>query len=95
MIKHIVSFKFKDSSKDKIDLVKEALEGLPKYISEIKCLEVGVNISKAESAYDLVLVSEFDDLEALETYRIHPKHQEVLNLINKYKSASMVVDYNM
>ena len=95
MIKHIVSIKIKEKSKDQIDLVKSALESLPAKILEIKLFEVGVNISSAKSAYDLVLISEFDSLDTLETYRIHPEHQKVLELIKKHKSTSMVVDYNM
>jgi hypothetical protein len=95
MIKHIVSFKLKDEFTNKASLIKDALDGLPVKILEIKTFEVGINIADTDSAYDLVLVSEFESLDDLNTYRVHPEHQKVVELIAKYKLTSMVVDYKI
>jgi hypothetical protein len=94
MIKHIVSFKLKDDSKDRAEEIKKALETLPSKISQIKYFEVGVNISDSPAAYDVVLISEFDSVEDLNTYRLDPEHIKVTDIIRLYKSDSMVVDYN-
>ena len=93
MIKHIVSIQLKDEDKDKAQVLKKALEDLPSKIKEIRAFEVGLNISEAKSAFDLVLVSDFDSLDDLNIYRQHPEHVKVLELIARYKTASIVVDY--
>ena len=93
MIKHIVSFKLKEESKDKAELIKQKLEELSSKISQIKYFEIGINISDSPAAYDLVLVSEFLSVEELDAYRMHPEHIKVADIIALYKSTSMVVDY--
>ena len=95
MIKHIVSFKLQEEYKDKAELIKQELEALPKKIKQIKTFEVGLNISEAESAYDVVLLSSFESIDDLNIYRNHIEHQKVLTIINAYKSESMVVDYKI
>lgn len=94
MIKHIVSFKLKADSIAQAPAIKARLESLTTKIEQIKFFEVGLNVSKADSAYDLVLVSEFDSLEDLEIYKFHPEHVEVVAFIKPYKLTSMVVDYH-
>ena len=98
MIKHIVMFKLKneytkEEKQKAAEQIKAALDELPNKISEIKAFEVGINLSNAETAYDLVLVSSFEDIESLNTYRVHPAHQAVVALINEHKKSSAVVDY--
>ncbi len=93
MIKHIVSFKLKEDSKDKAGLIKQELDSLPSKISQIKYFEVGINISDSPAAYDIVLISEFESVEDLDIYRMHPEHRKAVDLINLYRIDSMVVDY--
>jgi len=95
MIKHIVSFKLKTEYKDKTQLIKKELEKLPSKIPQINSFEVGINISASNSAFDMILVSEFDSLDNLEIYRQHPEHLKVLDIILLYKSESMHVDYEI
>ena len=93
MIKHIVSFKLKDESKNKTNLIKELLETLPSKISEIKYFEVGINISDSPTAFDIVLISEFESIDSLKKYQVNPEHLKVTEVISLYKTSSMVVDY--
>jgi hypothetical protein len=100
MIKHIVMFKLSDkySTEEKKRTAMELkahLDELPDKISEIKSYEVGVNISNAENAYDLVLVSLFENMEALEAYRVHKAHQAVVAIIKKHKKETIAVDYEV
>jgi len=65
MIKHIVMWKLKDfaagSNKNENAVkIKTELEMLKSKIPEIKKLEVGININESETAYDIVLYSEFE-----------------------------------
>ncbi len=98
MIKHVVMFKLKDyvdgMNKTSIALkLKEILEGLKHDIHEIQKIEVGLNESSHEKAYDCILYSEFKSFDALEKYKTHPKHVEAGEFLVKVKQDVAVVDY--
>jgi hypothetical protein len=98
MIKHIVMFRLKDSavgkSKDEnLQELKILLESLREKIPVVRCLEVGINMGKSASASDIALYSEFDDMQALEDYRLHPEHVRVVEFIDKVCSERRVLDY--
>lgn len=76
-----------------IDL-KAAIVGLMGVIPELKSMEVGFNLNTKPSAYDLVLTSEFDSLEDLDNYRVHPAHKIVLDHLYRVMDQTAVVDYN-
>jgi len=94
MVVHIVMFRFKDENKaENIEKVKSSLMALPEKIESLKSMEVGVDFLHSERSMDLVLTSTFDDREGLESYRVHPAHQEVVSLIKEVTLESRVVDY--
>lgn len=98
MLKHIVMFRLKDSAEgqskaENIKKLKELLESLKEKIPTVKCLEVGINVGKSASASDIVLYSEFDNMEALEVYREHPEHVRAVDFINKICAERRVADY--
>lgn len=98
MIHHIVMIKLKpfsgkEEKLQKANEIKTALERLPSMINEIKFLEVGLNIIESERASDIVLVSQFDSLETLDVYRVHPEHQKVVAKIGEYAEKVTAVDY--
>jgi hypothetical protein len=76
-----------------INQIKAGLEALPSKIKEIKNYEVGVNINPNPAAYEIVLISEFENFNDLNIYREHPEHIKVLELIGKYKDNSVFNDY--
>jgi len=95
MIKHIVIFKASEST-GKLQLInklKEIMDTLPAQINEIKYYETGLNVGTSKNAFDLVLISEFESINTLEKYRIHPAHQEVIKFIVENKIETRVVDY--
>ena len=97
MIRHIVMFRLKDEpeKQENIQNLKEAIEKLEDSIPEAKSIEVGLNINEKPSAYDLVLVSDFEDEDALERYRVHPEHQKVVEFIKKVNEDIAAVDYHI
>ena len=100
MIKHIVMFRLKESAlgrskNENLQELKILLESLQEKIPVVKCLEVGINIGKSASASDIALYSEFDDIQALENYRIHPEHVKVVDYIDKVCSERRVADYEV
>ena len=100
MIKHIVMFRLKESAmgrskNENLQELKILLESLQEKIPVVKCLEVGINMGKSASASDIALYSEFDDIKALEEYRIHPEHVKVVEFIDKICSERRVADYKV
>lgn len=100
MIKHIVLFRLKESalgkSKDEnMQELKVRLESLQAKIPIVKSLEVGMNIGESASASDIAIYSEFDDMQALEEYRIHPEHVKIVEFIDKVCSERRVADYEV
>ncbi|GAB6181562.1 Dabb family protein [Desulfotomaculum defluvii] len=91
MITHIVCFKFKDPASSQI--VREKLMALKGKIPELRHLEVGVDVIRSQRSYDLALIARFDNLDDLNTYQVHPDHQEVVKYIGTVVESSVAVDY--
>jgi hypothetical protein len=95
MLRHIVMVRFKD--RERVEHLafdfKDRLMALEDAIPELLKMEVGVNVNTTPSAYDLVLVSDFEDEMALEIYRIHPEHLKVVEFMKSVTSDRAVVDY--
>ena len=97
MVKHIVLFKLKEElpateKQAVINQFKEAIEALPAKISVIRKIEVGLNVNPAE-AWDIALYSEFDSLEDVKTYAVHPDHVAAGKLLSDVKLNRACVDY--
>jgi len=96
MIVHIVFFKFNEEDKtSNIQKVKELLEGLVTKIEALKSMEVGVNFTESERAFDMSLYSTFETKEGLRTYATHEEHLKVLEFIKTVVSETKVVDYEV
>ncbi len=94
MLVHIVMFQFKEENKEaNLIRVKEMLEALPSKIESLKSMEVGIDISRSDRSFDLVLTSMFEDQAGLNEYAVHPAHLEVVSVIKEVTSLSKVVDY--
>lgn len=94
MLVHIVMFEFKAENKEaNMVRVKTMLEALPSKIESLKGMEVGIDVSKSERSFDLVLTSTFDDQAGLSAYAIHSAHLEVVSVIKEVTTMAKVVDY--
>ncbi len=98
LLKHIVFIKstgFK-SKKEKADFLKELyqrLYTLKGIIPEIKAMEIGKNISKRNTAFDMSLLVEFESEQDLAIYAKHSEHVKVLDFMHSTKLETAVVDY--
>ncbi len=97
MVKHIVLFKLKEElpateKQAVMNQFEEAVEALPAKISVIRKIEVGLNVNPAE-AWDIALYSEFDSLEDVKTYAVHPDHVAAGKLLADVKLNRACVDY--
>lgn len=100
MLKHIVMWRFKEGAAGKsrvehAQYMKEHLEALVGVVPEIISMEVGVNNNPSATAYDAVLVSLFDDSEALGRYKVHPAHQAVAAYCKEVRELRADVDYEI
>lgn len=93
MIKHIVMWKFKPGTEKEMHQFLDGLRGLYGVIPQIKEQEVGVN--RAPGNYDAVLISLFDDMEALETYKNDPRHVAVAGLCKAIREDRAAVDFEV
>jgi len=93
MVKHIVFFKLHDNSEANKQAVKDRIMSMQGKLDFVKHLEVGLNFSPEERAFDVALISDFETKEDLQTYATHPIHVEVVNFIKSLNAVSKVVDY--
>ena len=91
MIRHIVMWKFRPGTEKEQTEFLEGLRGLQGVIPELLSSEVAVNVGQGN--YDAVLVSEFQDLAALETYKNDPRHKAVSALCKSIREDRVAVDY--
>ena len=97
MIEHVVMWKFADTAEGKtraenMAIVRERLFALSSVISEIKLMQIGRDVSRTDMSYDMMLVTRFDSLEALHTYKVHPAHVAVAQYVAKVTTARVVLD---
>lgn len=101
MIKHIVLFKLADKAEGKSRAenalyIKEQLEALKDKISVIQKMDVFINDKEAsDDNYDIILDSEFANLEDLNTYINHPDHKLVGEYVSKVRVSRAAIDYNI
>ncbi len=90
VITHVVMWRFHDPAD--MDEAAARLRSLPGRVSGITSLRVGPNQNRTEHAYQLVLVSEHADADALRAYIADPAHQEVAHWLSERVAARAVVD---
>ncbi|MCM3173367.1 MULTISPECIES: Dabb family protein [unclassified Paenibacillus] len=93
MIKHIVLFKMKDRSPERIEEAANVLRNLQGKIDVLVSLDVGVDVLRSDRSFDISLTAEFASLDDLQAYQVHPLHQEVIKYMNEVREQSIAVDY--
>ena len=97
MIQHVVMWKFAEEAEgltkaENMAWVKEHLTALIPIIPEIKKMEIGADIGGTDMSYDMVLIMEFESMEALHTYKVHPEHQKISQYVKKIRIVRATVD---
>ena len=100
MVKHIVMWKFKDNAEGKtkeenMAFVKDSLYALVGVIDEIKKMEIGMDVTHSDMSMDLVLLTEFESVDTMKAYAVHPEHVKVSTYVRKVIESRVVLDYNM
>ncbi len=97
MVKHIVLFRLLSSMGQEkkasvMQAFKEGIESLPREIPFIRKIEVGLN-ANPEEEFDIALYSEFDTMDDVRAYAVHPAHKAVAALLKDCKESRSCVDY--
>lgn len=93
MIRHIVMWKFRPDTQAEQAQFLNGLRSLQGVIPELLSSQVAENVGAGN--YDAVLVAEFADLAALETYKNDPRHKAVSALCKSIRTDRVAVDYEI
>ena len=97
MIRHVVMWRLKNEAEggtkqENMEKMAADLYALRPIIPEILRMEIGFDVSHTEMSADFVLLTEFDSLEALHTYAVHPEHQLVAKYVRSVIDSRTVID---
>jgi quinol monooxygenase YgiN len=90
-LRHIVMWSLKNPAD--APRFKALLESCADVVPGIHQFEVGVRSGDLEANCDVVLVSLFDDQEALDAYQNHPRHKAIAVELGAMREHRHVVDY--
>lgn len=93
MVKHIVLYKFKpDTDKEAaVKIIASVLEPLVGKIPGLKHMEIRL----AFDGMDYALYSEFENVEALNNYAVHPLHLEAKTHFVHFLETRVAADYEV
>ena len=97
MIRHVVMWKLKTEAEGKTkeenrEIIRESLYALLPKIPQIRRMEISFDLSCTDMSMDLMLLTEFDSMEDLHTYAIHPEHVAVSTYVRKVTETRVVLD---
>lgn len=98
MVRHIVMFKLKEfatpaDKEAKMQEIKEKLEALIDKINVLRMIRVDFNCNPEET-WDIILTTEMDSLDDVNTYATHPEHVAIAKgIIGPVKADRACVDY--
>ena len=97
MIHHIVLWKLAadDAAQREQDAagVRDRLEALAGVVPGLAAISVRADVGTTDGNWDLALVSEHDDEEALAAYQAHPAHVEAAAFIKTVVAGRAAVDH--
>ena len=99
MIRHIVLLKLDaedtELRAEHARILTERIEALGDIVPGLRSVRVDPDLGGIATHYDLALVAEHDDRQALEVYQTHPAHVEVAEWIRTVASIRAVVDADL
>jgi hypothetical protein len=97
VIRHIVAFRLTPQDADQrsrtvVD-IHDRLTALVSVVPGLRSMDVAADLGIVEGHWHLVLVSEHDDIDALEAYQRDPRHVEASAWVGQFVEERAVVDY--
>lgn len=94
MFTHIVFFKAKEPTVEKLEFLKKTFLSMEGNIKELKELEVGVDVIRSDRSYDIAIITRFDSKEDYLAYDVDEFHVEkVKKVIKPYIECSKTIDF--
>ncbi|HZJ40471.1 MAG TPA: Dabb family protein [Demequina sp.] len=96
-IRHVVSWRLATTDaaerEEHAARIVAGLESLVGVVDEIRSLTAGTDVAGGDN-WDVVLIADFDDMDAVARYQAHPEHQKVGAYIRSVAQSRMAVDLN-
>ncbi|NQX13131.1 Dabb family protein [Microbacteriaceae bacterium VKM Ac-2855] len=96
-IRHVVAWKLNaidpTQRAEHADQISTALKSLLPVIPEIESMTVGRNTLFPKDNFDVVLIADYADADALNTYVEHPEHRRVAGFIRPLVRERACVDF--
>jgi len=96
MLRHLVMFKFKDtSSKEEVQKVVDAFRTLKVSVPQVAAFEYGTNNSPEglDNGFTHCFLVSFKSEADREVYLPHPKHKEFVEVLKPHLDKVQVLDY--
>lgn len=96
VLRHLVLYKFRDdATPEQVQEVIDTFAALPEKIDTIIGFEHGKNVSEEGKSDGLTycFAVTFRDKQGLETYLVHPAHQEYVKVVSPRREKVVVFDY--
>lgn len=98
-IRHVVSWKLNavDPAQraEHTEQISQALQSLLPIIPEIESMTIGKNVLFAKDNFDMVLVADYSDADALRAYIEHSEHRRVAGFIRPLVRERACVDFEL
>lgn len=99
MFKHIAAFKLAtEDPQVKAEQAQEfaqLIASLEGQVPGLVSMEVGIDVGRIGTHYDVVLTSTHESYQALEEYQAHPRHQVVIEHGKRIVAERAIVDYEV
>lgn len=98
-IRHVVTWKLAaDDAAVRAEQAAEVarrLNALDAVVPQLRAISAGANSVYPEANWDVTLIADFDSVEALEQYQVHPAHEEVAVYIRSVVASRVAVDFEV
>ena len=99
MIRHIVTWKLKaqdaTAKAEAVAAIAAVLEPLVHAVPGIRSLDVRGNIAYFDKNWDVLVIGDYDSLEALDAYQDHPEHVAAAAVVREHVTERASIDFEV
>lgn len=98
-VRHVVSWTLasEDAAERRAQAIEVArrLNALEGVVPQLLSISAGANMAYPDTNWDVTLVADFDSIDALEEYQVHPAHEEVVAYVRSVVASRVAVDFEV